>query len=106
MATEITANDLTPAVGDAINISVSGAPANTATGYSTSVYPHSPAIEYYISLNHIGLDSLTSTVFTPDSVDGAYVWPSVVIPAAGTWTAQLRLAATNVSVANATITAS
>lgn len=107
MATTITPSTATPvAEKTAINLTVAGAPANTATGYNTANYPASPAIKYYISINKSGTNSLVSNVFTPDSVNGAYVWPSVTIPAAGTWTAQLRRVSDNVSVANATITAS
>jgi hypothetical protein len=104
--TTIATSDATPNVGDAINLTSDAAPANTATGYSTSVYPHSPAILYYMTLEASGEDTLVSPRFTPDSVDGAYTWPSVVVPAAGTWTAHLRLDATDASVANTTVTAS
>ena len=46
MAT-ITASDATPVAAiDAINLTVAEAPANTSVGYSTAVYPHSPAILY------------------------------------------------------------
>lgn len=104
--TALATSDSTPSVGDAINLTTSDAPANTATGYDTDNYPASPAILYYISLEKTGSDSLVSPRFTPDSVDGEYIWPSVVIPSAGSWTAYLRLDATDASVADVAITAS
>jgi hypothetical protein len=104
--TTIATSDATPSVGDAINLTTAAAPANTIVGYSTANRPASPAILYYISLEAAGEDALVSPRFTPDSVDGAYTWPSVVIPAAGTWTAHLRLDATDASQANVVITAS
>jgi len=104
--TAIATSNATPVHGSAINLTVSAAPANTATGYQTTTYPHSPAILYYITLDKTGADSLTSPRFTPDSVNGAYVWAGVVVPSAGSWTANLRLDATGVSQANVAVTAS
>lgn len=105
--TAIAASDATPVAGkDAINLSVSAAPANTATGYNTANYPASPAIVYYISVEKSGQTSLVSERFTPDAVGGVFVWPSVVVPSTGSWTAHLRLDATDASVANVAITAS
>ncbi len=104
MAT-ITASDSTPAaLTDAINLTVD-APANTATGYDTDEYPQSPQITYYISLEATGEDDLVSEVFSTN-YDEAHVWPSVILPAAGTWTAHLRLTSDDSSVANTTVTAS
>ena len=103
----ITASSTTPTAGKtAINLTVGAAPANTATGYNTSNYPASPAILYYISIEKSGSTSLVSPRFTPDAVNGAYVWPAVVIPSAGTWSAVLRLHSDNSSVASTSITAS
>jgi len=105
--TALAVNDSTPVHGvDGVNLSVSDAPANTSTGYDTDEYPASPAILYYISIEKTGSDSLVSERFTPDVEDGAHLWPAVVIPSAGSWTAHLRLDATDASVANVAITAS
>ena len=110
MAT-VTPSSATPTAGKtAINLTVAAAPANTATGYNTSNYPASPAIVYYITVDKANVlaaaTSLYSPRFTPDSVNGAYVWPSVVIPTSGAWTVNLRLNSDNSSVANSAITAS
>ena len=104
----LTASSTTPSAGKtAINFTVAGAPANTATGYNTANYPASPAIKYYISVEKTGATSLRSEVFTPDAVNGAHVWPAVVIPSSGSWTGYLRLVSDDSSVANTgTITAS
>ncbi len=106
MTAAITASSLTPAVGSAVAISVSGVPSNTSVGYDPTKYPASPAVLYYISVNRVGHDSLVSQQFSPDEVNGAFVWPGVVIPSAGTWVAQCRKVADNVSVANVNIVAS
>lgn len=106
MAT-ITASDQTPVAGvDGVNFTTADAPANTSTGYDTDDYPASPAILYYISVEATGFDSLVSERFVPDATNGEFVWPSVVIPAAGSWTAHLRLDDDDSSVANVSITAS
>jgi len=106
VATITASNDTPVSVVDAINLIVDGAPANTLTGYDADSYPASPAITYYISIEASGEDSLVSPVFTPSAEAGAHVWPSVIIPAAGTWTAHLRLVEDDSSVANDAITAS
>ncbi len=103
MAT-ITASDSTPAaLTDAINLTVD-APANTATGYDTDEYPASPQVTYYISIEKTGEDSLVSEVFSTN-YDESHTWSSVIIPAAGAWTAHLRNAETDASAANTTVTA-
>jgi hypothetical protein len=105
MAT-ISASDAAPeAVVQAINISVDAAPANTATGYDTDNYPASPQVTYYISVEATGEDTLLSEVFSTNE-DGTHTWSGVIIPAAGSWTAHLRNAVSDASVANTAITAS
>lgn len=107
MSTAIAASNATPVAGKTgVNLSVTGAPANTATGYDNTKYPASPAITYYISLDKTGATQLRSPVFTPDAVNGDYLWPAVIIPSAGSWTANLRTVSNDSSVANVAITAS
>jgi hypothetical protein len=76
------------AVVTAVNISCDDADANTATGYDTDNYPASPAVNYVLQASATGEDSLTSEVFSTNS-DGVHMWPSVLFPAAGTWTIDL-----------------
>lgn len=99
-------SDSTPvAKTQVINIAATGADDNTLTGYDPDEYPSSPAVNYYFSIEKSGADSLVSEVFTTNS-DGTHTWPSVIIPSAGSWTAHLRKASDDSSVASAAITAS
>lgn len=58
-------------------------------------------IRHYMTLEATGEDTLRSPVFSGD-----YEWEGVVIPAAGSWTAHLRLEADDSSEATLAITAS
>lgn len=86
----------------AIHISCDDAPTNTSTGYDPDEYPASPAILYYFTLEKSGSDDLVSQVFSPNGGHG--YWEGVVPPAAGSWTAHLRLVADDSSVANTSVT--
>ena len=105
MATVTASNDEPVALTDAINITAAEAEPNTTTGYDTDNYPASPQVLYYFTVEADGEDTLTSEVFSTSFAE-AHTWPSVIIPAAGTWTAHLRLVEDDSSVANTTITAS
>ena len=104
MAT-ITPSNATPVHGNPINFTVAAAPNNTATGYNTANYPASPQVTYLIRGRATGHDDLFSEVFSTNP-DGSHVWPSVVIPAAATWTCTLRNAVTDTQIATTTVTAS
>jgi hypothetical protein len=106
MTLAVAASDDTPVhASQPINITVTGAASNTATGYNTNNYPASPELRYYFSIEKSGSDSLRSEIFSVGS-DGTHTWPSVIIPSAGVWTARLRKASDDSSAATATITAS
>ena len=105
--TTIAASNATPEAGvDGVNFTTADAPAYTSVGYNADNYPASPAILYYISVEATDEDDLVSERFVPDVTNGEFVWPAVVMPAAGTWTAHLRLDADDSSVANVVVTAS
>jgi hypothetical protein len=87
---------ITPASGSitakssVCRIDVTGAPVNTATGYSTSVYPQSPAIVYYILIDApVGTDDGKSYLFSPAS-DGTHSLMDYTFPVAGSYTLRLR----------------
>lgn len=82
---------LTPTSGNivskktAVNVQVTGAAANTSTGYNTSNYPASPEVRYYIKAALTGQNDLKSYQFAVDS-SGTHTFYDLVFPAAGTWT--------------------
>jgi hypothetical protein len=103
-------SDSTPVhASQPINIAITGADSNTTTGYDPDAdpidYPTEPAVNYYISIEKSGQTSLVSEVFSTN-FDKVHTWPSVIIPASGTWTAHLRKESDDSSVANASIVAS
>lgn len=73
----------------AVNVSVTGAASNTATGYDSAKYPASPQVAYYFKAALAGQDSLKSYPLAVDSA-GAHTFPSVIFPAAGSWTVTIN----------------
>jgi len=74
---------------DACEIVCTGVNSNTSTGYSTSIYPTSPAVVAFFKLSASGEDDLVSPLFSTNAA-GTGAWPgSVIFPAAGTWTLDL-----------------
>ena len=82
-------------------VNVTGAPSNTVTGYTTSIYPTEPAVKYYLlftpppgKFTGVAPDVLRpvtahkSYIFTP-SEDGKHEFNSFVFDADGTWTVDL-----------------
>jgi hypothetical protein len=72
----------------ACNISCSDEPNNDDGNYDADSYPTEPQIVYHFKLSTSGQDDLVSNPFSTNP-DGAAEWPSVLFPAAGTWTLAL-----------------
>ena len=87
------------------NANVTGAPANTATGYDTAKYPTEPAVVYYATFTASGEDTLTSPLFSTNA-GGSAAWLGVIIPSAGTWTLTLLDSADDSTVDTATVVVS
>lgn len=85
---------VTPASGSithlttAIHVAVTGASANNASAYDSTIYPTEPAYVYKLQFVLSGHDSLTSPLFSPGE-DGTAQWDGIILPAAGTWTLNL-----------------
>lgn len=88
---------LTPTSGNivskktAVNVQVTGATANTTTGYNSSNYPSSPEVRYYIKASLAGQNDLKSYQFAVDS-SGTHLYQDLIFPAAGTWTVTVNKA--------------
>lgn len=102
---------ITPASGSVIStrsacrIDVTGATANDNTAYSTSVYPQSPAITYYLTFEKASVILGKSYVFTPTTT-GLHSFMDYIFPSAGAWTVRLSKVAGDASVATAAVTVS
>lgn len=103
---------ITPASGSVISkksicrINVTGAPANTATGYSTSIYPTEPAVVYYLLMDApAGTDDGKSYLFSPGA-DGTHIFNNYTFPASGSWTVRLRNNADDSDAATLAVTVS
>ncbi len=94
--------DITALV-DACNITCSAVDSNTLTGYDADNYPSSPAIEGFFRLSATGQDDLVSPVFSTNAA-GVAEWPSVIFPAAGSWTLDLVDTADDSVIATAAVT--
>lgn len=108
----VAAITVTPASGSVIHaksvcrIDVTGAAANTLTGYSTSVYPTSPELRYYLLIDApAGVDDGRSYVFAPSS-DGKHTYNNYTFPAAGSYTVRLRNAGDDSDAATLSVTVS
>jgi hypothetical protein len=89
----------------ACEITVTGASANTLTGYDSTHFPASPAVVYYLSAEKTGADHLVSPRFSVSSA-GTFEWPDVIFPSAGSWTVHLRNNTGDASAANVALTVS
>lgn len=77
------------AVKTVCRITCSAVPSNTATGYSTAVYPQSPQITYTFQLSKAGSTTMFSPVLSTSAGQIA-AWDTVIFPSAGTWTLNLK----------------
>ena len=83
----------------AVRVNVDAATVNDITAYTTSVYPTSPELRYYLTFEMGGAEYGRSYVFTPNS-DGDHEFNNYIFPEAGSWTVHLRSTADDSSVAN------
>jgi len=89
----MTALAITPASGSITHakticrVDVSGAPANTLTGYDPAKYPSSPAVRYYIAFIVNAVEEGRSYVFGVNG--GKHSFNNYIFPSAGTWTLNL-----------------
>lgn len=90
------------AVVTAVRVTCADVPNNTDTGYDPDNYPASPQVTYYFEFSKAGEDSLRSPVFSTNP-DGSAEWNDVLIPAAGTWSLDVRKTSDDSSVANASV---
>lgn len=103
--------ELDPASGEientvtAANITVTGATSNTLTGYDPDEYPASPEYLMYLQCALSGQTTMQSYRFAVNS-EGEFTWPSVIFPAAGTWTVTARLDADDSQLASASVVVS
>lgn len=86
-------------------VTVTAADTNTLTGYNVNSYPQKPEIRYYIEATATGEDALRSYVFNVAS-DGTHIYNSLIFPAGGSWTVDLRDAADDSQVATLAVTVS
>lgn len=82
------------AVKTVFNVNVTATAANTSVGYNASNYPASPQVTYRVRCRATGQPDLFSEFFSTGG-DQAHTWPSVIFPAAGSWTVTLRDSADN-----------
>lgn len=86
-------------------ITVAGATQNDDTAYNTTVYPQSPEFRYYLRFELASAERGRSYIFGVDET-GGHVFQNYIFPASGSWTVRLRNAATDASVATASVTVS
>ncbi len=87
-------------------VNVTGASANTVTGYDAAKYPASPAVKYYLYFDApAGTDAKKSYVFTTGS-DGKHEFNNFIFDKDGSWTIRLRNAANDSDVATLAVTVS
>lgn len=89
----------------ACKISVTGATQNDNTAYSTTIYPQSPELRYYLTFELGGAIKGKSYVFGVNT-NGDHTFMNYVFPTSGSWTVRLSNAATAGSVATAAVTVS
>lgn len=90
---------------DACMIMVEDAEQNDLADYSTTTYPTSPEVRYYLSFEKGGDELGRSYVFGV-SEDGDHEFMDYIFPSSGSWTVHLRLVSDDSSVANDTATVS
>lgn len=87
-------------------IDVTGAPANTTTGYTTTIYPTEPEVVYYLAFTATGADTKYSYRFSTNPYDGTHSFNNFMFDKAATWTVTLTDAADDSSVATTTVVVS
>lgn len=73
----------------AAKITCSDEPSNDSASFDASEYPTEPAIVYKFVASLAGQDDLVSNTFSTNP-SGTAEWPSVLFPAAGTWSVALK----------------
>lgn len=102
---------ITPASGSVVStvsacrIDVTGATQNDDTAYTTTAYPQSPEITYYLRFELAGAERGRSYVFGVNET-GDHTFNNYVFPEAGAWTVRLRKVAGDASVTTAAVTVS
>jgi len=86
-------------------VDVSGADAFDLTAYNPAIYPSAPELRYYLAFVLGGADLGKSYDFGVDHT-GAHQFNSYTFPSAGSWTIELRNAATDGVVASVGVTVS
>lgn len=98
---------IVPASGSVISttsvcrVNVIGMTTNDTSAFDATKYPTSPAFTYYISFIKGGTELGRSYVFSPSS-DGKHEFNNYTFPSSGSWTMQLKNAATGSNVDSAT----
>lgn len=86
-------------------VNITGASANTTTGYDATKYPGEPAIVYYAQFASTGHPTLKSHLFSTNA-DGKAEWQDVIIPEAGTYTLTLHDNADGSTIATSSVVVS
>jgi hypothetical protein len=89
----------------ATNFTVAATDNNDASEFDADNYPTEPELVYILRARLSGQDDLVSNPFSTNPSGTAY-WPSVLFPAAGSWTVTLRDTADDSQVATATVVVS
>jgi hypothetical protein len=89
----------------AANISCTEEPNNDTSDFDADNYPTEPEIVYRFRARLAGQNDLLSNPFSTNP-DGTAEWPSVLFPAAGSWTLTLRDTADDSQVATTTVVVS
>lgn len=102
---------IVPASGSVIStksacaVTVAGATQNDDTAYTTTAYPQSPELRYYLTFEKGGSILGKSYVFGVNHA-GGHVFPNYEFPSSGSWTVRLSNAGTAASIATAAVTVS
>jgi hypothetical protein len=104
MAT-VTVTPAAPDLTDFVRVDVAEAENNDDTAYDETKYPASPQLTYYLTFELGGAILGKSYVFNVSS-DGKHEFNNYRFPEAGSWTVRLSNAATDASVATASVTVS
>jgi len=92
-------------VGTFCRVEVTAATQNDNATYSTTTYPQSPEFRYYLTFEKGG-DILGKSYVFGVNEDGEHTFNNYVFPSSGSWTVRLSNAATDGSVATASVTVS
>jgi|SRR6185295_11384827 len=102
---------ITPASGSVIStqsacrVEVTGATQNDDTAYTTTAYPQSPELRYYLTFEKGGSILGKSYVFAVNE-NGDHTFPNYIFPSSGSWTVRLSNAGTAASVKTKAVTVS